>query len=151
MNLKDIVAISGMSGLHKIEAQRSNGIIVRTLNEDKKKFISSRQHMFTPLENITIYTDGDGTELKEVFQEMKRQQNENPPVDAKEDGAALMSYFEKIVPDYDRERVYSSDIKKVVRWYQILDQENLIDLEDEPDKKQEESETKPEEKGTKEE
>ena len=149
MDLKDIVAISGMSGLHRIEAQRSNGIIVKPLTEDKKKFISSRQHMFTPLENITIYTEGDGVELKQVFQEMKRQEESNPPVDSKEDNNTLNEYFEAILPDYDKERVYVSDIKKIIKWYQLLNESNLVDLEeDKADDSAEE--TKAEEKSTKE-
>lgn len=126
MDLKDIVSITGMPGLYKIEAQRDNGIIVKPLLEEKRKFISGRQNLFTPLENITIYTDDDGMELQTVFQRMYDRAESLPPVSAKADNQSLHDYFEEVVPEYDAERVYASDIKKILKWYEALDQAGLL-------------------------
>lgn len=137
MDLKEIVSITGMSGLHKVIANRDNGLIITMLGDDKKKFVSSRSHMFTPLENITIFTDDEGMELKEIFRKMKGNESEHPVIDSKESSAAIRAYFKSVVPEHDEERVYISDIKKIIKWYFLLEEHNLIDLEpdvtDEPD------------------
>lgn len=127
MDLKDIMSISGMSGLYRMEAQRDNGIIVRPLGDGQRKFIPARQHLFTPLDNITIYTDDpDGMELAQVFLRMKEKQDEIPPVAAKSDNNTLHDYFEEVVPEYDADRVYPSDIKKIIKWFQSLDEAGLV-------------------------
>ena len=126
-----------------MEAQRSNGIIVAPLGTDRKSFVSTRQHMFTPLDNITVFTTDDAITLKEVLREMKKQSDKNPPADANADGGTLRAYFSKIVPNHDAGKVYTSDIKKILKWYGILEREHLITLEDEKkeDAEQEEKET----------
>jgi hypothetical protein len=126
MNLKEVLSISGMSGLYKMVANRDNGLIVVALGDDKRKFVPSRQHMFTPLENITIYTDDEPVELTTVLLEMKKQTAKNPLVSANASGAELRGYFTKIVPNHDTEKVYTSDIKKVLKWYEQLDKENML-------------------------
>lgn len=126
MNLKEVLSISGMSGLYKMVANRDNGLIVVALGDDKRKFVPSRQHMFTPLENITIYTDDEPVELTTVLLEMKKQSAKTPLVGANANGAELRSYFTKIVPNHDTEKVYTSDIKKVLKWYEQLDKENML-------------------------
>lgn len=82
--------------------------------------------MFTPLENITIYTMEDSEELKAVFLEMKKQEESNPPVDPGSDGKTLRAYFEAVLPGHDQDKVYTSDIKKILKWYDQLNQEGLI-------------------------
>lgn len=127
MDLKDIMSVSGMSGLYKMEAQRDNGIIVRPLEGGPRKFIPARQHMFTPLENITIYTDDpDGMALSAVFLRMKEKEGETAPVPVKSDNNALHDYFDEVIPEYDAERVYPSDIKKILKWYQALSDAGLV-------------------------
>lgn len=126
MELKDIVSISGMSGLFSVVAKRPDGMIVRGLDDDKSQFASSRIHVFTPLDAITIYTTSDTTELSKVLLEMKKQSEENPPVDATSDNDKLKTYFKKVIPDYNEEKVYVSDIKKVVKWYRQLDKHKLV-------------------------
>lgn len=132
-----MVSISGMSGLFMMETQRDNGIIVKPFDDERRKFISSRQHMVTPLENITIYTSGEPAELKAVLAEMKRQEAELTPADPIAGNDELKDYFGKIVPDYDREKVYTSDIKKIMKWYRILDDAGLITLEAEVEEEKE--------------
>jgi hypothetical protein len=126
MNLKDIVAISGMGGLFKVVARRPDGLIVNSFEEDKPKFVSNRIHIFTPLEGITLYTNTDNIELAKVLLEMKKQEAANKPLDAKESNQAHKDYFRKIVADFDEERVYVSDIKKVIKWYHLLDKDGLV-------------------------
>lgn len=126
MRIKDIVSISGMGGLFKVEGQKVNGLIVTSLTEGWTKFISNRQHMFSPLENISIYTDTDNIELADVLIKVANQKESNPPVDAKADNTAIREWFTKIVPNHDQEKVYISDIKKLIKWFDILETHGVI-------------------------
>lgn len=127
MEFKDIVSISGMSGLYTVITKRPDGMIVRGLDGEKPQFVSSRIHVFTPLDAITIYTgEKDTTELYKVLLEVKKQSSENPPVDMNSDNDKLKAWFKKILPDYNEEKVYVSDIKKLIKWYQQLDKHNLV-------------------------
>lgn len=120
MKLTDILAISGKPGLYQISANRDNGLIANALGSDKKSFYSSRTHMFTPLENITVYTETDTIELLEVFKKMKA--DEKGIISANANNDDLRAYFTKLVPDHDQEKVYVSDIKKIVKWYETLNE-----------------------------
>lgn len=141
MDLKNIVSVSGLGGLYKTDTQRENGLIVEPLEGGKKKFVSARKHMFTPLENITIYTLEDSMPIKEVFERMKKKEAENAPVDPKKsDDEALHAYMASAVPEYDPERVYASDIKKMIKWYQALDELGLVTVEEESSESDEEEE-----------
>ena len=83
MNLDDLIAVSGLPGLFRMAANRSNGLIVEDLETGKRRFVSARKHQFTPLGSITIYTDdGDSVELANVFRNMRDQLEDRPPVDA---------------------------------------------------------------------
>lgn len=125
MDLKEIVAVSGIGGLFKVQANRNDGLIVQGFNEEKSKFLSSRKHVFTPLEGITVYTQTDNEELETIFLKMKELGTETPNV-KKASADELKSFFASVLPDYDEERVYVSDIKKIVKWFQILDKEGLV-------------------------
>lgn len=133
MELKEILSISKLPGLFQIKASRDNGLIVTPLGENKSKFVSSRQHMFTPLENITIYTEDSNIELKDVFQSMKASKQACP--DNKATDGDFRAYFTDVVPNHDQQRVYISDIKKIVKWYTQLDAHNLFAEEEKPEKK----------------
>ena len=115
-----------------MEAKRENGLIVRGLSGDKKRFASSRKHMFTPLDNITIYTDQEGLPIVDVFRRMR---DSSTAIPAGGDGKALRDYFTEIVPEHDVERVYSSDIKKVLFWFTQLMDADLLRLLDEDQEK----------------
>lgn len=121
MDLSKILSISGLGGLFHLENQRDNGLIVRPLEGGKSRFVSSRKHLFTPLENITIYTLDDSIPLKEVLEAMKKKSDDLPPPVPKSDGAVLHEYMKAVIPDYDDERVYTSDIRKIIKWYMQLD------------------------------
>ncbi|MEM9921177.1 MAG: DUF5606 domain-containing protein [Bacteroidota bacterium] len=127
MKLEDVVAVSGLAGLHKMVANRNNGLIVEDLDSGKRRFASSRKHQFTPLASIGIYTDDDTTELRIVFRAMLDQLESNPPVKSNASATDLSTYFEKILPEYDRDRVYPGDIKKVIKWFNFLHKHNLLE------------------------
>lgn len=139
MESKEIVALYGMSGLFQLLSQKSGGAIVRSLETKETRFVSTRLHALNPIKGISIYLDNnDSVELMKVFREMLKQETGNPPVDikiAKEED--VRNYFKTIVPEYDREKVHFSDIKKAIRWFQILKTENLISMEEEPAKVEE--------------
>jgi len=126
MEIKDIVSVSGMTGLFEVVARRADGMIVRGLDDEKPQFISSRTHVFTPLDAITIYTAKDSTALSKVLLEVKKQAAANPPADVNSDNEKLKTWFRKILPDFNEEKVYVSDIKKLIKWYQQLDKHNLV-------------------------
>ena len=110
-------------------ANRTDGLIVEGLHDKARKFVSSRQHMFTPLENITLYTTDDSIELKIVLSNMKKNEGEHPVPDIKKtDDSTLRNYMKTIVPNYDEEKVYASDIKKLIKWYELLNANQLVSV-----------------------
>ncbi|HLF64155.1 MAG TPA: DUF5606 domain-containing protein [Saprospiraceae bacterium] len=129
MKLKDIVAVSGMPGLFKMIASRDNGIIIEDFDTGNRTFASVRKYQFTPLETVGIYTYKDVQDLTEIFETMRK--SELPIPDANAPGTELHTFFRKIVKDYDEDRVYLGDIKKVIKWYGFLKERNLFDREDE--------------------
>jgi hypothetical protein len=129
MEFKDIVSITGMPGLYSMDTQKANGCIVTSLNDGKTNFVSSRKHLFTMLDNIAIYTDKDSEELIRVFVKMKENAEATPIAEANASADELKAFLEATLPDYDRERVYVSDIRKMIKWFTILDEKGLIDQE----------------------
>lgn len=140
MKLDNLIAVSGLSGIYRMAANRSNGLIIEDVKTGKRRFASSRKHQFTPLESIAIYTDdGESTELKNVFRNMLQQQEDNPPPTGS--GASseeLHEYFADVLPNYDRDRVFTGDIKKLVKWYNYLNDSGLVDANDDEAQDEEE-------------
>jgi hypothetical protein len=127
MDLEKYVAVSGVSGLLKLVANRNNGLIVEDLSTGKRRFVAARGHQFTPLASIGIYTnDGDSTELKNVFQSMLGKLETMPPVEPGAPVEELHAYFASVLPEYDRDRVSTGDIKKVIKWFGFLHSHNLL-------------------------
>ena len=126
MRIKDIIAVSGVPGLSKLVTSRDNGLLLQDLDSGRTKFYATRKHQFTPLETVAIYTNVDTIELKEVIKTMIEKQVENPIVAHNATSPEIISYFEKVVPDYDRDRVYLSDMKKVLKWYKKLEEKGLL-------------------------
>ena len=123
MDYNKIISVTGLNGLYELVTSKADGAVVRSLEDKSTKFVSSRVHNFSHLESIEVYTVKDNTVLAEVFKEIKN--NKEPVPDAKADGKALKSYFEKVFPDLDFERVYASDMKKIISWYKILTTNNI--------------------------
>ena len=118
MEYKKIVAVTGLSGLFELISSKSDGGVVKSLEDNSAKFVSSRVHNFSHLESIEVYTKKDNVNLVDVFSAMTT--SAEPLPDAKADAKAIRTYFEKVYPDMDFERVYGSDMKKMVRWLEIL-------------------------------
>jgi hypothetical protein len=122
MDYSKLVAVTGMPGLYELVNSKSDGAIVRSLEDDSTKFASSRIHNFSHLESIEVYTIRDNVNLVEIFQAMDKAGGSLP--DGK-DNSVLKKYFEKAYPDLDFERVYASDLKKMVKWFDILKKKNI--------------------------
>jgi hypothetical protein len=126
MELKEIVSIAGIGGLKRIIKQRADGLIVSEMDGSGKKFMSNKIHMFTPLENISIYTSNDNEPLANVLWKMKNLEGEQAPVSPKASAEELKTYMAKVLPDYDRDQVFVSDIKKLIKWFSVLNELDLI-------------------------
>lgn len=119
--LKDIVAISGQSGLHQIIGKRANGLIVETLDATKRRFPTSLTQKVSILEDISIYTYEGDIKLIEVFRNLHKLVNEGLTLVSKNNSNdEIKDFFRKVVTDYDEDKVYVSDMLKVALWYQIL-------------------------------
>ncbi len=117
MEYGKLIAVTGMPGLYELVSSKSDGAIVRSLEDGTTKFASSRQHQFSHLESIEVYTVRDNVNLTDVFKAMEADGGKLPE---EKDAKAVKAYFEKVFPDMDFERVYSSDMKKMVKWYGII-------------------------------
>jgi hypothetical protein len=132
MILKDILAISGEPGLFKFIAQGKNAIIVEHL-ETKKRSSAYGSAKVSSLEDIAIFTDKEDLPLGKVFDLIHEKENGGSAIDSKADIGKLKAWFEGILPEYSKDKVYTSDIKKVAQWYNILHKLNLL-IKEEPEK-----------------
>ena len=147
MSLEKILSISGKPGLYDLKTQTRNGFVAESLLDGKRITVNMRSNV-SLLSEIAIYTYSEEVPLRQILQAIKE----------KEDGAAtsvshkdsknqLESYFREIVEDYDEDRVYASDIKKVVQWYNLLQKKEMMDFS-EPEEEKEEKTTEKENKGS---
>ncbi len=135
MDLSKLLSVSGKNGIFKMIAQSKNAVIVESLI-DKKRFPAYASDKISILEDINIYTNEKEVLLKEVFQKIYNKESGRPSINHKSDNETLKKYFEQVLPDYDRDRVFVSDIKKIIKWYNILQKLDML----KPDKKEEEKE-----------
>lgn len=124
MEYSRIVAVTGLPGLYEVLSSKADGAIVRSLDDKTTRFVSSRIYNLSHLESIEIYTVKDNVSLADIFNAMTESKEKMPDV---KDNAAIKSYFEKVYPDMDFERVYTSDMKKMVKWFEVL-QNNEVDF-----------------------
>lgn len=118
MNLRGIVSISGKPGLFKLIGQNKSGFVLESLDEKKSKtVVNLSTSKLASLEDITIFGQDSDLKLIDIFEKMKA--SGNIP-DAKADGATLRGFFYEVAPEHDEERVYSSDIKKIISWFNII-------------------------------
>ena len=117
MEYGKIISVTGMGGLYELVGSKKDGAIVRSLEDKSTKFVASRVHNFSHLESIEVYTVRDNVNLIEVLTAM---QNSNEPLPSDKDSKGVKAYFEKVYPDMDFEKVYASDMKKMLKWYTIL-------------------------------
>ncbi len=138
MKLENLVAVSGMPGIYRIAANRDNGLIIEDPTDGKRRFVSARRHQFTPLESIAIFTDdGESIELGKVFRNMLQQVEDNPPVSPGAKPDELHGYLATVLPNYDRDRVFTGDIKKLIKWFNFLKAHDML-KEEEPNGEEEE-------------
>jgi hypothetical protein len=122
MEYNKIIAVTGLPGLYELLSSKSDGAIVRSLDDKTTRFVSSRIHNFSHLESIEVYTVRDNVNLVDILKAMEASAEKLPD---EKDGADLKTYFTKVYPDIDFGRVYSSDLKKMVKWYSVLKANNI--------------------------
>lgn len=130
MDLSKILSISGRPGLYKVISQSKNAVIVESVI-DKKRFPAFAHERMSTLEEISIFTTGEDRPLKDVLKAFHEKLEGKPAVDPKAGDAALLKQFGEIVADYDPDRVYISDIRKMVSWYNLLLSNELLDFTEE--------------------
>lgn len=136
MSLDKVISIAGKLGLYKLITQTRGGFVAESL-VDNKRISVSVQNNVSVLSEIAIYTLTEEVPLRQVFKNIKKKENgEATPVKPKDSKEKLEEYLFNVLPDYDEDRVYASDIKKVIQWYNLLQQHNMLDiLSDDEDEK----------------
>jgi len=127
MELKDILSVSGKPGLYKTIAQTKNGVIIESLT-DGKRIQAFASDKISSLGEISIFTVSEDMPLREVFRLIQEKSSEQPVPDSKADDSTLKAFFEIVLPDYDRERVYTSHVRKLVQWYNLLIANGITDF-----------------------
>lgn len=128
MNLRGLVSVTGKPGLFKLIGQNKGGFILETLDKAKiKSVVNLSTTKMATLEDITIYGEDDEIRLIDVFEAIRANDGNTP--DAKADGDTLRNFFREVAPGHDEQRVYSSDIKKVITWYHIIKELPLFEEE----------------------
>lgn len=140
MEYSRIVAVTGLPGLYEVLSSKTDGAIVRSLEDGNTKFISARVHNLSHLESIEIYTTGENAALSDVFSSIKNSSEALPDV---KDNKSLKGYFEKVFPELDFDRVYVSDMKKMVNWFRAL-QKHEVDFTPKAEENGTENETEKE-------
>ncbi|RQO30562.1 hypothetical protein DBR32_13475 [Taibaiella sp. KBW10] len=131
MEYRQIVAVTGLTGLYQLVSTKNDGALVRSLTDKSIKFVSSRVHQITPLESIEIYTYSENVRLHNVLESMKENDASIAALIAnkKASSSDFRAYFATVLPEFDQERVYVSDIKKVMKWYELLKANDLLNFE----------------------
>jgi hypothetical protein len=122
MDYYKLISVTGLPGLYELVSTKSDGAIVRSLEDQTTRFASTRQHGFSQLESIEVYTLRENVNLSEIFLAMQKSSEVLPD---EKDAKAIKSYFQKVYPDLDFERVYASDMKKMVKWFAIIKEKNI--------------------------
>ncbi len=131
MKYNELVAISGLSGLFQLLSTKSDGAIVKNLEDNTTKFVPARAHNVTPLDSIEVFTEEDNVRLFEVFMNFKKNEEGAGEFDVtKADNKKIKEQFGKLFPAYDKARVYVSDMKKMIKWFAILKNLDLLHEEE---------------------
>ncbi len=140
MDLSKILSIAGKPGLYSMVSSTKNGVLVESLIDGKRIPAFSHERI-SSLEEISVFTEIEDVPLKQIFHSMYNITNQQQALSHKSSAVELAAFFESVLPEYDRDRVYTSDIKKIVQWYNLLQSKGLIDLE-EPTEPAEDAEAK---------
>lgn len=125
MNITGIISIGGMSGLYKVVASTKAGFIVESL-ADKKRMPAYSHYKISSLEDIRVFTTGEDILLSEVFKKIAEKENYAPAIDHKASDEEIKKYFAAAIPEHDAERVYLSDMRKIISWYNLLQKADLL-------------------------
>ena len=128
MSIERILAISGKPGLYDLKLQTRTGFVAESLIDGKKITVGMRSNV-SLLSEISIYTYNEEVRLSEVFRKIAEKEDNGPAISHKEDNDKLAAYFREVLPEYDEDRVYASDIKKVMNWYNMLQAKGMISKE----------------------
>jgi hypothetical protein len=142
MVLKDILAISGEPGLFKFIAQGKNAIIVEHLETGKRSSAFSSAKV-SSLEDISVFTENEDLLLGKVFDKIFEKESGGLAIDSKTEAEKLKKYFEELIPDYSKEKVYVSDMKKIILWYNLLHKKGML-VKEEPEKQDDSDKTESE-------
>ncbi len=135
MSLEKILSISGKPGLYKLKTQTRSGFLAESLIDGKKINVSGR-HNVSLLSEIAIYTLTEEVPIREVFSKISEKENGGEAISHKEPKIKLEEYFFEVLPDYDEDRVYASDIKKVIQWYNLLVKNGFTDFSESEESKE---------------
>ncbi|AWM12671.1 DUF5606 domain-containing protein [Flavobacterium sp. NRK F10] len=128
MSIQKILAISGKPGLYELKLQTRTGFVAESLLDGKKITVGMRSNV-SLLSEIAVYTYSEEIRLSEVFKAVATKENDGPAMSHKESEADLRDYFREVLPEFDEDRVYTSDIKKILNWYNILQPKGLVTVE----------------------
>lgn len=130
MSLSKILAISGKPGLYALKAQTKAGFLAESLIDGKKIAVGARDNV-SVLNEIAIYTYTEEVPLRVIFKTIQDKENGKETINHKISKNELMAYFSEILPEYDEDRVYASDVKKIIQWYNLLHKNNMLNFEEE--------------------
>src|SRR5690606_23240546 len=122
MTIADLATVTGKGGLFKVLAPTKSGVILESLDEAKTKMVATTNHRLSLLHEISIYTttrEGN-VPLEDVLKKVQKDFGDDPGVDANSDSDELKAFMKSVLPEYDENRVYTSDIKKLVKWYALI-------------------------------
>ena len=139
MELDKVLSISGKPGLYELKAQTRGGFVAESMLDGKKISVNLR-HNVSLLSEIAIYTYTEEVPLREIFQKIKEKEDGGEAISHKESRQKLESYFREVLPEYDEDRVYASDIKKIIQWYNLLVSKGITDFEKPAEEKSDEEE-----------
>ena len=122
MEYNKLISVTGMSGLFELVSSKNDGAILKSLEDNTTKFVSSRVHNFSHLESIEIFTIRENVNLVDIFKAMA---DSKETVPSEKEPAKVKAYFQKVYPDMDFERVYASDMKKMIKWFGVLKANNI--------------------------
>jgi hypothetical protein len=128
MSVDKILAISGKPGLYALKIQTRTGFVAESLIDGKKITVGLRSNV-SLLSEISVYTYDGEIRLAEVFRKIAEKEDNGPALSHKEDNAKQESYFREVLPEFDEDRVYASDIKKILNWYNMLQAKGLVSKE----------------------
>ncbi len=129
MTLDKILAIAGKPGLFALKIQTRTGFVAESLIDGKKITVGLKSNV-SLLSKISVYTYSEEKPLTEIMRTIAIKEENGPAISHKEDNSKLIAYFLEVLPDYDQERVYPSDIKKIVNWYNMLQAKGLVSKEE---------------------